>query len=161
MEQSRSNAYAFMVMLAGLCLVGYLNRASAEVAPPSNYSAPQSYAGVQSPNHGYAPQYGLVQTGMMGVSQLGMGGEFGRPAMMPVFQVVQLQPAAAAAAAAQAEYMATQKPAVEPTPAEVAVPQGMSLTPQVAGTHCDIKGIQAITPSPEACTTAGGQPMAP
>lgn len=167
MEQSKSTAYAFMIMLAGLALIGYLGRASAEVAPHSGYapSQQQQAYGAPAAQPGYAPQYGLVQTGMMGVSQMGMGGEFGRPAVMPVFQVVQLQPAAVAAAAAQADYMATQRAeqpaAPQTTSTEAPLPPGMSVAPQLAGTYCAIKGIQALTPSPEACAMAGGQPVAP
>ena len=34
MESSKSTAYAFMLMLAGLATIAYLGRASAEVAAP-------------------------------------------------------------------------------------------------------------------------------
>jgi hypothetical protein len=170
METTRSTAYAFMIMLAGLAVIAHYGRASAEVAPPSAYesgmNAPQGY-GAAVRAAGYQPQYGLIQTGMLGVAQMDANGGFGRPAAMPVFQVIQLQPAGASG---QASYEApsnmggAQTPAQGPAvaSAEPTVPQGMSVTvpeAQMGGTFCDIKGIRVLTQSAETCGQAGGQPV--
>ncbi len=162
MENTKSTAYAFMIMLAGLAVIGYLGRASAEVAPPNAYAAATPGA---APG-GYAPQYGLIQTGVMGVAQLdGLGG-FGRPSAMPVFQIVQLQPAGTMSQASyeggsrNAEAAQAQQPAM--ASAEAMAPQGTTVTqPQMAGALCDIKGIRVLTQSPESCAMAGGQAVHP
>lgn len=173
MENTKSTAYAFMIMLAGLAVIAHYGRASAEVAPPSAYesgmNAPQGYsAPVRAA--GYQQQYGLIQTGMLGVAQMDGNGGFGRPAAMPVFQVIQLQPAGGPAhasyEAAPHNMGAAQAPAQGPAvaSAEPAVPQGMSVTspaPQMAGTFCDIKGIRVLTQSAETCVMAGGQTATP
>lgn len=171
MENTRSTAYAFMIMLAGLAVIAHYGRASAEVAPASGYEAAMAaYAPSMRPAASYQAQYGLIQTGLVGVAQLDGNGAFGRPSAMPVFQIIQLQPTAAPmqgqaslepAPRAQSE---TQAPAQGPAvaSAEPIVPQGMTVTaPQMAGTYCDIKGVRVITQSPETCAMAGGQPSTP
>lgn len=166
MESSKTTAYAFMIMFAGMAMISYLGRASAEVVPPgATYGAHQMHGHAQSPAAaGYAPQLGLVQTGMMGVAQMDGAGGFARPTMMPVFQIVQLQPASAMQASYQpAQHAPVEQRAPQVTAAapEVSVPQGMSVAPQMAGMLCDIKGVQALTQSPDACVAAGGLPLAP
>lgn len=167
MENTKSTAYAFMIMLAGLAVIAHYGRASAEVAPPSAYEsqAPAGYAPMQRPA-GYGPQYGLIQTGVLGVAQMDGNGGFGRPAAMPVFQVVQLQPAMAAAQAsyeAAPQAMPQAAPQAPAASAEPMVPQGMAVTPpaQMAGALCDIKGVRVLTQSAETCVMAGGQTATP
>lgn len=163
MDSSKSTAYAFMIMLAGLAMIGYLERAAAEVAAPHGETIAPASSMMAAP--GYQPQYGLIQTSVVGVSQLDASGVFGRPAPMPVFQVIQLQPAAYAPQrqASLETPPAMTPPAYAPT-AEPSIPQGMSVappsTPQMTVTLCDIKGVQALTQSADACTTAGGNPIA-
>lgn len=177
MESTKSTAYAFMIMLAGLAMIGYLGRASAEVAAPGAYESAPGMSGGHAPGvmgqGPYQAQYGLIQTGVVGVAQLDATGGFGRPAAMPIFQVVQLQPAAFAASGqaslgaapsavmgAESRSQTSAMPPVEPT-----VPQGMSVSPpsgaQMTATLCNIKGVQALTQSADACTTAGGHPATP
>jgi hypothetical protein len=170
MENTKSTAYAFMIMLAGLAVIAHYGRASAEVAPPAAYESqmPAGYGPMQRPA-GYAPQYGLIQTGVVGVAQMDGNGDFGRPAAMPVFQVVQLQPTMAQAQAGyEAQPHAMQMPQGAPqapaAAAEPMIPQGMSVTPpaaQMAGALCDIKGVRVLTQSAEACAMAGGQTATP
>ena len=159
MESSKSTAYAFMIMLAGLAVIGYLGRASAEVATPHG----ESIAPAQGMMGGYQPQYGLIQTGMVGVAQLEATGTFGRPAPMPVFQVIQLQPTGYAQRQASLDAAPGMSPQMQPQATEPSVPQGMSVTPpsapQMTATLCDIKGVHALTQSADACATAGGQPV--
>ena len=158
MESSKTTAYAFMIMFAGMAMISYLGRASAEVVPPG-----AAHGAQQMPPHAQAPAaagYGLVQTGMMGVAQMDGAGGFARPTMMPVFQIVQLQPASVMQASYQpSHHMPPEQRASHATP-EMPIPQGMSVSPQVAGMLCDIKGVQALTQSADACTAAGGQPVA-
>jgi hypothetical protein len=158
MESSKSTAYAFMIMLAGLATIGYLGRASAEVSAPQPEAVAPAPGMMGAP--GYQPQLGLIQTAVVGVSQLEATGTFGRPAPMPVFQIIQLQPAGVApqrqASLEAAPVMPSQMQA------EPSMPQGMSMTPppQMTVTLCDIKGVKALTQSSDACTTAGGTPLA-
>lgn len=164
MESSKSTAYAFMIMLAGLAMIGYLGRASAEVAAPRTEIIAPAPSMMSAP--GYQPQYGLIQTSVVGVAQLDASGMFGRPAPMPVFQIIQLQPTALAgqrqASLETARGIGSQ---AQPHAIEPSIPHGMSVTPpaqpQMTVTLCDIKGVQALTQSVEACTSAGGQPATP
>lgn len=162
MESSKSTAYAFMIMLAGLAVIGYLGRASAEVAAPHSESIAPAQ-GMMSAT-GYQPQYGLIRTGMVGVAQLEATGTFGRPAPMPVFQVIQLQPTGYAPRQASLEAAPGMIPQMQAQATEPSIPQGMSVAPpsapQMTVTLCDIKGVQALTQSAEACVTAGGQAVA-
>ena len=164
MESSKSTAYAFMIMLAGLAMIGYLGRASAEVPAPHMESIAPAPGMMGAP--GYQPQYGLIQTAVVGVAQLDASGAFGRPAPMPVFQIIQLQPTALAGQRqASVETAPGLGPQARPNAVEPGIPHGMSVTPpaqpQMTVTLCDIKGVQALTQSVEACTTAGGQPATP
>ncbi len=158
MENNKSTAYAFMIMLAGLAVIGHYGRASAEVAPPSAYESAMPGQASMQRAPGYAPQYGLIQTAVVGVAHMDGNGAFGRPAAMPVFQIVQLQPATAPAQASyEAPNIAPQAPVAS---AEPSVPQGMTVTPpaaQMAGALCDIKGIRVLTQNAESCVMAGGQ----
>lgn len=164
MESSKSTAYAFMIMLAGLAMIGYLGRASAEVAAPRTEIIAPALSMMSAP--GYQPQYGLIQTSVVGVAQLDASGMFGRPAPMPVFQIIQLQPTALAG---QRQASLETAPGIgsqaQPHAIEPSIPHGMSVTPpaqpQMTVTLCDIKGVQALTQSVEACTSAGGQPATP
>lgn len=147
-----------MIMLAGLATIGYLGRASAEVSAPQPETIAPAPGMMGAP--GYQAQFGLIQTAVVGVSQLEATGTFGRPAPMPVFQIIQLQPAGIAPQR-QASLEAT--PAMPPQmQGEPSMPQGMSMapSPQMTVTLCDIKGVKALTQSPDACTTAGGSPLA-
>jgi len=168
MESTKSTAYAFMVMLAGLAVIAHYGRASAEVGYAG---APQQQAMAAAyPNMGGAgmyAQYGLIQTGAVGISTLDANGGFGRPSVMPVFQVIQMQPAAglvARQAAAAPNLMGGQQQQTAPegmaaAPAEQAVPQGMTVTSPAPtqGTLCDVNGVRVLTQSPDACTAAGGR----
>ena len=161
MESSKSTAYAFMIMLAGLATVGYLGRASAEVAQPQAEHIQPAQGMMGAP--GYQAQFGLIQTAVVGVAQLDASGMFGRPAPMPVFQVIQLQPAGYAPQRQSSLEAAPAMPSQMQAPmSEPSLPQGMMVTPsaQMAVTLCDIKGVKALTQSSDACTTAGGTPLA-
>jgi hypothetical protein len=160
MESSKSTAYAFMIMLAGLATIGYLGRASAEVSAPQPETIAPAPGTMGAP--GYQAQLGLIQTAVVGVSQLDATGAFGRPAPMPIFQIIQLQPAGFAP---QRQASLEAPPAAMPPQMqapEQGLPQGMSMTPspQMTVTLCDIKGVKALTQSSDACATAGGTPLA-
>lgn len=166
MENTKATAYAFMIMLAGLAVLAHYGRASAQMsavayAPNAATSAPAGYGGGMMP--GPQPQYGLVQTGVMGVSRLDAGGTFGAPSVMPVFQIIQLQAPAGTPAPGNVGMDGTTRPMMNaPDQAAAAsVPQGITVSPpasaQMIGTPCDINGIRVVTQSPSACGSAGGQ----
>lgn len=163
-QSTQSVTYTLMILLAGFAVMANYGRDAAVAAPngpEAPMSAPPAYASVPGPvaRHVAPMQYGLVQTGVVAVA--GIDG-MGRHSIMPVFQVIQLHPASALAAANPAALVS--RGALEGTsqqPVESKIPQGINVAPPsgigMSGTLCEIKGVRVLTETPEACGTAGGQ----
>lgn len=172
LENNQIQALVFMIMLAIICVIWDLGRASAHKAasmfPNATIGAPAQLPSGSGPIQmpGSTQQYGLIQTGVVGIAPLNGIGGFGQATAMPVFQLVRLDvpsPRLAAANAGGASAMAA-TPEI-PHPVETRVPSGVSVTPSMdaaqAGALCDVNQVQVLTPSVDACLQAGGRVTQP
>jgi len=166
LEHNQIQALAFMLMLAVISVIWDLGRASAlkanALAPDiaSNASVPSPAVPSQLQMPGTAPQYGLIQTGVVGIAPINGHGV----TTMPIFQVVRLS-------TPQPDFSVTSvEPSVMPknpdnaaaaAPMKASVPSGISMAPPMDTAEmpalCEINNIQVITPSTEACSQAGGR----
>lgn len=159
-QSTQSVTYTLMILLAGFAVVSNYGRGAAVAAtnvPEVPMSTPPAYAPIAAPV-GAPVQYGLVQTGVVAVAAIdGMG----RQSIMPVFQIIQLQSAAFAAANVTAPISQGVGQSMPQQPLESKIPQGTTIAPpagmSMSGTICDIKGIRVLTETAEACGAAGGQ----
>lgn len=159
-QSTQNAAYAFMVLFAGSVISNYgrdaavaaTNGAETQMSAAPGYGSPAG--SVSGPI-----QYGLVQTGVVAVASID---GTGRQSVMPVFQIIQLQSAAALTVGNMAAPNAPNVAAgTVQQPAELKIPQGMNIAPpsgmSVSGTLCEIKGVRVLTETPDACGVAGGQ----
>lgn len=168
LENNQIQALAFMIMLAITCVIWDLGRASAHKAAAMLPNIPIGAPAQLPSGSGPLPmpastqQYGLIQTGVVGITPLNGNGAFGQAAAMPVFQLVRLDipnPHLAAANAGGASAMPVAPEAA--TPIETQIPSGVSVMPSrdaaQAGTVCAINQVQVLTPTADACLLAGGR----
>lgn len=161
LDNNQMQALAFIVMLAVVSVLWDFGRAAA-MRP--EMSAPAWSTATQVQSAGGHVQFGLIQTGIVGVSQADAQGGFGQTTPMPVFQVVRLAVPGGYASTANAgrEIPPSAAPTQQTAPtASAQLPPGMSVTPSVevmgSAALCDVNNVRVMTPSAEACVSAGGQ----
>jgi hypothetical protein len=153
-----------LLMLMAAIVATANGRAVAGTGPAAAFAAAPAPVGAAQPALPMASpvQYGLIQTGVIGVARLDGNGAFGEPQAMPVFQVVQLQPMASGPAPAPALTGSTQSPGQQGSSEPPALSTALGGAAPVvngpaAGTLCDVKGVRILAPSPTLCWSAGGQ----
>lgn len=160
-DNNQMQALAFIVMLAVISVLWDFGRAAA-MRPDTPASAWPTAS--QAHPAGGSVQFGLIQTGIVGVSQVDAHGGFGQATAMPVFQVVRLAVPGGHASAANvgSGLPAPAASAQQNVPtASGQLPSGISVTPSVdvmgSAALCDVNNVRVMTPSAEACVSAGGQ----
>lgn len=185
MNTTQAAGWALIAIVGTTIVSTEIKRAIAQPVP-----AVQSAGKMSQPHAAYAHaamqqqagqgRYGLVQTGIVGVAQLGPTGSFGQPTPMPIFHMVQLQSPMMHPAAAhlQPNLGSAQSPMLSPMPGQQAlaapkikanaqqpaatadVPPGITIAPQAStqpiGTWCSINSVRVLTQTADACRTAGG-----
>lgn len=165
-ENNQMQALAFMVMLAVISVMWDLGRASALKANAMMPDNAMSTA-IQLPTgprpiqmSGATSQYGLIQTGVVGIAPIDGNGA----TTMPVFQVVRLGVSNSNFAPTNGGGASAMPVAPETARApqvETHVPSGINKAPPMDATRtatlCEVNTVQVITPSIEACLQAGGR----